>query len=424
MIICSKCNTENEDDVKFCKECGNALNPSNPKIEEPTQEELKELANKLNEQVVHTEKRPFNLERTLKEFPKKIFNAIKNSVFFRKKKNTIITFSSILAAILVVVFVLNSGYLFFVTTYNLGKYDMAKQSYTWSINSESVKRNIDKFLIGKMEGYYEAFRDEKITYEESIKQIEIANKIVNHTEAKTKIDMLQNSRSAFSKAQEYEKNAQLLEAILQYINVIEEDKNYSVAQERIQANKDTVKAEVIIKLDNCLAVNDFEGGLKLVSDVSKLFENDAQLNNYKVDFETRKENHRIQKLKDEQKVKVIKAYAYNGGYYSIFREARVIVQNCSDSVIKEFTVGILQFDNNGYPVEVEYSIYGEDNCYRGRADSANVLPGETYGHNTYWSIADDATQIKACVIKAEFYNGEIWYNPYYDYWKEQEEDRF
>ena len=56
MIICSRCKTENNESSKFCCQCGNDLTIN---VDAPASEDLKNLANSLNEQAVHTEKQPF-----------------------------------------------------------------------------------------------------------------------------------------------------------------------------------------------------------------------------------------------------------------------------------------------------------------------------------------------------------------------------
>ena len=234
---------------------------------------------------------------------------------------------------------------------------------------------------------------------------------------------MQDSRTSFAKAEEHEKNGDTFNAVMEYLKVIEEDKNYSIAKEKIEKNKPSVKQQAISQMDNCAAVNDFNTGLKIVSDMEKIFTNDSDINNYKKDFENRKEAHRIQELKDNQKVKIINAYAYNDGYYSIFRKACIVWQNNSDKVIKEANFVVLQYDSNGYPVDAEYDMYkynNIDNSYRCSADSANVAPGGTYGRGYYWNIADKATVIKACVNTVEFIDGTTWTNPYLEYWLESE----
>ncbi len=421
MTICSRCGTENDVDVKFCRECGNNLTIN---VNEPTQEDLKSLADTLNANAATNEKQPFNLNKILSDLPKNIWNKVRESIFFRKKKNAIITLSSILLIAILTFGVLNSGYIAFTTAYNMGNYDAAKSIQEWAINSDAVKADIKDFVIAQMNDYYEDFRTGKITYDEANEKFDIAIPFCNDRDAKIKATNLKNSQDSFSKAGEYEKKGDVYNATLEYLNVIEDDENYAAAQEKIKTHKPTVKQQAITQMQKCVAANDFNTGLKLVENMEKIFSNDTQINNYKKDFEARKEAHRVQQLKNNQKVKVIKAYAYNDGYYTIFRKATVIVQNCSNQVIKEYTVGILQFDNNGYPVDVEYSYQGDDNCFMGKGQSANVQPGSTYGGNRYWNIADKATKLKACVKSAEFYDGTVWTNPYYAYWLEAEKDRY
>lgn len=421
MIICARCKTENNESSKFCCRCGNDLITN---VDVPANEDLKSLADSLNEQAVHTEKQPFNLNKAISEVPKKLWCGIKKSIFFRKKKNIIITFSSLIVIILLIIGVLNSGYIAFTAAYNMGKYDTAKSIQGWSFNNNGVKSMIEKFVVGKTESYYDDFSDEKITYEEASEKFNIAKDFTSNSDAKNKADKLQISRTSYAKAEEYEKNGDIFNAVIEYLKVIEEDKNFNLAKEKIDKNKPSVKQQAISQMDDCAMANDFNTGLKIVSDMENIFSNDSDINNYKKDFEARKETHRIQELKTNQKVKVIKAYAYNDGYYSIFRKATVVVQNCSSQVLKEYTIGILQFDSNGYPVEVKYSYQGDGNCFMGKGQSANVQPGGTYGGNRYWNIADNVTKVKACVKTAEFYDGSTWTNPYYEHWLEAEKDRY
>ncbi len=74
MILCSRCKMENDDQSKFCRYCGNDLTVN---VDAPASEDLRNLANSLNEQVVHTGKQPFNLNKALSDIPKKIWMGFK-----------------------------------------------------------------------------------------------------------------------------------------------------------------------------------------------------------------------------------------------------------------------------------------------------------------------------------------------------------
>lgn len=424
MVICSRCKTENEEAAKFCRECGNDLSIN---VDMPADEDLKNLSDALNDKMVHTEKQPFNLNKFISDGPKKLLIKIKKSIFFRKKKNTIITVSTIALVLILAVGVLNSGYIAFTAAYNMGKYDTAKNIQNWSFNSNAVKAHIEKFVIGKTNDYYQEFLDEKISYDEAGEKFEIADKFCNNKTARNKTDNLQISRTAFAKAEEYDKDGDLYNATVEYLKVIEEDKNYDIAQEKIEKNKPQVRKQAIEQMDACIAANNFNKGLEIVSDVEKIFANDSDISNYKKDFNDRKEAHRIQELKDNQEVKVINAYTFNDGYFYVFRKGTVVLQNCSDKVLKEATVVMLTFDDNGYPIDADYSMYtdgGVDNTNRCATGSINIQPGATWGNRYSWNIADEATKIKACVKSAEFYDGGTWNNPYYEHWLETEKDRY
>lgn len=168
-----------------------------------------------------------------------------------------------------------------------------------------------------------------------------------------------------------------------------------------------------------------------ISEALGVLKNDADLIAKKTFCETKKtekeesdKKAKLEELKNNQKVTVQSALAYDDGYSFVFRKATVVVRNNTNQVLKDYTVGILMFDNNGYPIEVRYSFQGDENLFRGRGQSANVQPGGTYGSNQYWDIEDNATKIKACVIRAEFYDGSTWENEYFNYWLEDNKGRY
>ena len=84
------------------------------------------------------------------------------------------------------------------------------------------------------------------------------------------------------------------------------------------------------------------------------------------------------------------------------------------------------FDGNGYPVDVEYSMYqgtyeNEFNCEHG---SCNVTAGSSYGWNRYFSLPDNCKKVKACVRRVEYTDGTTWNNPYYDYWVKENYSKY
>lgn len=125
--------------------------------------------------------------------------------------------------------------------------------------------------------------------------------------------------------------------------------------------------------------------------------------------------YELEKLKINQLVTVEDTWVRES---SVFNDAYVVVKNQTDKVLKEYTVAMIMLDSNGYPVNNKYEFkeFRGKNVISGRADSVNVQPGGTYGANSYWHIENDCYKILACVVSAEFYDGTIWENPYFDPW--------
>lgn len=139
------------------------------------------------------------------------------------------------------------------------------------------------------------------------------------------------------------------------------------------------------------------------------------------EFSIKATEYQIEADLQAQKVFVVSATAYD----DISRKARILVKNNAEQVLKEFTVKILLFDNNGYPVKSDkFAMVG--NLYSGLATAANIQPGSTSGNDRYWNIdvGVAGTKIKACIYTAQFSDGTSWTNPNYQSWLERERDQY
>ena len=101
----------------------------------------------------------------------------------------------------------------------------------------------------------------------------------------------------------------------------------------------------------------------------------------------------------------------------------VVIKNNSDETIRNYTVGILDFDKNGYPVKIEgrFDFSGGSYEILGSADDASILPGETGGKNYGWALSDphNIHYVLARVNEVTFYDGKTWRNPNYNSWRNQ-----
>jgi hypothetical protein len=201
----------------------------------------------------------------------------------------------------------------------------------------------------------------------------------------------------------------------QYLNSQPTDLKDTNAHTLMGKCKDEYISFALAEAESKANSGDYTGALAVLDAGIKVFSSDYEL-------ATAKNSINAVKTEKEQLVYVTSTRTESG---YIYRDAFAPVKNNSDKVVKEYSVVIAMFDKNWYPVSNRYDFDNYDgvsNFHAGRADSANIQPGGTYGTYSYWNIEGDATNIVACVIRVEFYDGTTWMNPYYEYWKEKYAD--
>lgn len=95
-----------------------------------------------------------------------------------------------------------------------------------------------------------------------------------------------------------------------------------------------------------------------------------------------------------------------------------ILQNHSDEAIQNAVVAFVAWDKNDLPVKIEgqFDFMGGSYIKEVRYDEINLIPGETFGENKGYSLAEDTTiaTFKAIVVSYDPFEGVTWKNPYYE----------
>ena len=307
------------------------------------------------------------------------------------------------------------------------------------IYNESIKGNLDyepeieEEALGQIELIQTKYINEEISYDEALTFLIFYEGIdVVRTDAikvKSHLKTIKVSRDYYQSALEALEKDNLGDAITYFLKVDSEDEvNYKEARSQINELKEPYLAKILSEVETLAASNEYHAAVTKLDNALKLFPNENTLSDKKTEidsllvaYEEAEEKKKIETYKAEQKLTVTKAYSEDSFIYNL---GYAIVKNHTNEVVKNFMVGILMFDDYGYPVNNTYTIYGEENLLRGESDTPNIQPGATFGSNYYWYIEDNATKIKACVIEAEFYDGTTWTNPYFEYWYEAEKDRY
>lgn len=329
------------------------------------------------------------------------------------------------------------GILIFLKIYNsdvnkfkrsLEDYDIAKLKDIYvSTRSYDERKKIENIFEEMLNAKLKQFTSNEKSYEDTYNELEKYNEFSNLenkiTNSKKQLEELKTSKDNYAKGQNAEKNNNLFEAIESYSKVIELDnENYKIAQKYINNNKNTLKNNMLIEIDELINNGDYINANLKLELLQTIFSNDSDITNKASLIKNKAKQQEIEKYKNEQEMTVISATKHKEWYSDTISGVKVIVQNNTQKVVKSYVVSILAYDSAGYPLKIEYNNYESLVEYEG----ANVQPGTTYGKDNYGSISYEEEKISsalACVKQVEYYDGTTWENPYYEYWLEQYKEK-
>lgn len=93
-------------------------------------------------------------------------------------------------------------------------------------------------------------------------------------------------------------------------------------------------------------------------------------------------------------------------------EIYISAKNISGQIIKEFSMTVFAFDDDGIPVSVYFGDYAKGLNY-----STAIKPDESTKSNTYWTLYGDFDSMKQVVViirEVKFFDGSSWENSQYD----------
>lgn len=387
-MICSKCGAENPENSAFCNKCATNLSG-----------------------VIEQEHKP---------------------KWFSNRRN-IIAILVIGIIVVVGIFSFNNPVSVFKSNINKNKYMEATKIYDEKIKGNPDKENsVKSFLEEDIAKIQKSFSEGKIDYNTAKTKLEtISNTHLVSGDVKSaldKINSLNNSRIAFTKAEEFLKNKDLVNAIKEYKNVIlEDDKNYEKAKEQIESNVKQFKEQMLKNLEDLANTKDYDKALGILSEALAILPNDTDLIAKKSVYEKAQEDklaaerkQKMEELVKNQEVSVqniaINKDWIDDSYISI------TIKNNTNKVVKKYVVGWMGFDKNGYPVKTGW--LSPDFLKEGNAE-ANIQPGDTSGSDGGWELTGgytktlDASKFIACVKEVDYYDGSKWTNEYYNYWKDE-----
>lgn len=403
IMICQKCNTKNQDDSMFCKKCGEQLQKHNE------DENKKNVTSK-----------------------------------FLTKKNTVM-----LSAIVVVVI---SSLLLFVyfndslrqykSEIRNNNYTEANQLYKDEIEGNTKKENqVKVFLTDEVSKIKNDFIKNKMEYNTALNNLKtIENTELTTTDAKNAvrdIKKLNTSRISYKKGLKFLDSENYIDAIKEFDNVIDQDTNYELAQEQIQELSGNYKSEALIQAESYVSDNEYEEAISLLKEANSVIPNDSEiiskLEVFEGELKEIKATKRQEEIEDAKSKQIVivenaKIVEQSSDLKALYPDMiQVLIQNNSDKTIKNFEIGVLGFDNNGYPLKIRGNFDFSDGRYEflGNAEDVNIVAGDRFGENVGWELDDPhgISKILATVKSVTFYDGSSWNNAYYDYWIEEYKEK-
>lgn len=321
------------------------------------------------------------------------------------------------------------------------EYEVAKTEILKYESTEPVKDKVNEALNTIRGKYVERlteeanciqtdYFDKKIQYDEAISKLDeikesglIADTVSNIKKA---INDDKESSDAYEKGKEYYQNNELENALEEFIKVGEKNSNYTDAQLKIGEIKSLYEQQIVSEA-KALENTNLDSALSKVNKAIGLIGSTETLSGLKSDYtkriqeeKERKEAERIEQLKNSQEIVVLGIKVDGPGFLNS-NDVYVTVKNQSNKYVKEYRVCMLVFDKNGYPLVPSYN---SNNIEYGKAVKT-LAPGEVYGNSSYWTIfCAEKMNVKACVVSAEYQDGSIWKNEYYDIWLQQNKEKY
>ncbi|WP_032122540.1 DUF5780 domain-containing protein [Clostridium amazonitimonense] len=411
-MICPKCGSENSDESLFCNKCGAKLETTNVDNID---------SNEMKNDIADNEKNH-----------KKVF---KDKIKFHINKKNVILSCSVLVIIIFVV----SGIIYFNNPISKYKSNIRnnKQTEAARLYNDKIKGNsdnenkINSFLKSELLDIVNSFKNEEIDFNKAKDRIDTIKSTglisIDVNNAIDNVNNINNSRISFKKADEFLKNNNLINAIKEYKNVISDDKNYEKAKEQINNNEKKYKEQVLKSAEEFANKKDYDKAVEILSEAIVVFSNDADLTSKNETYEKlqqeKLETEKMQKIeeaKNKQELIVVSSNVVSD-YFNLNDQAKIIVKNNTNKVVKKFTIGILMYDGNGYPLK-SGTLAGENELFKGKAESVNIQAGETFGDSSAWNLYTNygtVAKLNACVMHVEYYDGSKWTNDYYNYWKDE-----
>lgn len=355
MKFCKHCGKQLDEDAKFCSGCGT----SSENIDELTTENSVQL--------------PIETEKTKEKIGEK--TEIEVPITAKKRKAGVVW--SVVAAAVIIGVVLASVTIYnwynndeqkIIRALNAGEYEEALEIVKTDEALKDSETLADKLVkrIGVVEKEY---CDEKIAYADAVLELNTIQKmgmpdvLDEILETKNHLSLINQSRMCFSSAETFFKDANYVEAMRLYAQVIEEDSNYEKAKKQYSEAVNKYREQMLTKAAEYVQQSDYTSAVEILDSALSNLPDDGAITEQRLVYAKAKKEAFKTNLLEEAAI-----HASEGGYlqaigildyyYKAFNEEDIDInlqrqEYCNKFAASELSEAQKEVDNDEYWLAIE-----------------------------------------------------------------------
>lgn len=355
MKFCKHCGKQLDDDAKFCSGCGTSS------------EIIDVLVTGQSVQIpIETEKtKEVTGEKAEKEAP----------VTAKKRKAGIVW--AVVAAAVIIGAVLASVTIYnwynndeqrIIRALNAGEYEEALEIVKTDEALKDSETLADKLVkrIGVVE---EEYCDEKIAYADAVLELNTIQKmgmpdvLDEILETKNHLSLINQSRMCFSSAETFFKDANYVEAMRLYAQVIEEDSNYEKAKKQYSEAVNKYREQMLTKAAEYVQQSDYTSAVEILDSALSNLPDDGAITEQRLVYAKAKKEAFKTNLLEEAAIhasegRYLQAIGILDYYYKAFNEEDIDINLQRQEYCNKYVASVLseaqkEVDNNEYWLALE-----------------------------------------------------------------------
>lgn len=314
----------------------------------------------------------------------------------KNSKIWIVIGSIIIILIIMGLLVYNLQFTIFKSLYESSN-NIAKQVYSINKNNDKFKKNIDKMFSEKLNKNLNKYKNNEITFEQLESEI---NKFVEYKDCSNKIKEVKQQKEKYEEAKKYCEEKDYKKALPIYIEL---NNNYADLTEEITVTKSELKKIILEQVNKLKGENNYSEAIKVIEEIKDFYKEDEEISKLLSEISKLKQNKEKEE-KEKQKIEEIKSSVKvtkvwtdtpnSAGGVDLY----INWKNLSDKVIKYAYFTVVPYNSVNDIVTCTIRDYAD---FQAQADNGPYSKGQgNTGTGYYWENAWYNHSIKGAKLKS------------------------